>query len=277
MRYGGLAISLALIGASASAVGAETPGRQLLKLDAGASTAVAGADVTADAPSMVLVSVSSEFATVAVIAGRVREGGVIAGPGEAIILPLDGGKARRFGYDARRLAATMPPQWAGDTAAALDGIAARQRRARFWGRLEPVNLNASAPVAPALEGVRASYLGNAAIVALRREAKGDGKMLATLTANKFAAALAAGDDQTVADLLDPKPFTDTKVATRDWQASRFAFAHGLGKDEAMRSALAGNTPVAEPPNPLWFVVNGYRLKLVQRDRALFVEALEPQS
>ncbi len=146
---------------------------------------------------------------------------------------------------------------------------------RYWGLIEPVNLNVSAPVAPAMEAVRTSYLGNDAIAALRREANGNPQILAALTAKRFASALASRDSATVASLIDPKPFTDTGAEVEAWQAARSAFATKLVADSALTGAMAAE-PAAVADDQTAFDAGSYRIRLVPRDRAIFVAAVEMQ-
>jgi hypothetical protein len=258
---------------TATAAIAAPPTRQLITVEPGGSTTVAGLKLDAAETSIALVSLSSEFAAVAVISGRIASGKQAARAGEALVAPLDGGRIRRFGFDARRLAATMPAEWAATTAAPLQAIARRQQRQRFWGRIEPVSINAGAPAAPELEGVRQSYLANPTVAGLRRAAAKDPVKLASLTATRFAAALAAGDAATLADLIDPKPFTDTGADTAAWQAARAAFAGKLAADAALQGAMASApTPVADDQTA--FDAGGYRIRVTPRDRAMFVTAVE---
>lgn len=242
------------------------PARRLVRLAAGEQTQLLGNSYQANAQTLALVSTSSELVTIAVISGELTQGTARARAGEALVSPIDSHETQRFGFDAARLAATMQPEWAGDTAAPLAEIAARQKRAKFWGRIEPAGLNASAPTGGQVEAVRQSYLGNDTIIALRREAQGQPQALAGLTVRRFAAALAAGDAATVADLIDPKPFTDTGASAPAWQAARLAFARKLTGNAALVRAMAA--PADAP--------GAYTIQLVARDRAMFVSALEPK-
>jgi hypothetical protein len=251
--------------------------RQLLRLQPGEATTLFGGTYRAVGPTIALVSPSSELATVAVISGGLTQGKAMARAGQALVTAIDTGKPRTFGFDAARLAATMPPQWTAETASPLRQLVATQRRARFWEFVEPAGLNASAPISPQVEAVRQSYLSNASILALRQAAKGKFKALAGLTATRFAEALAAGDETTVADLIDPKPFTDTGAEAGDWQSARLAFARTLTGDAALQAAMA-TAPVAAQGIPDAFDTGtSFRIQLVARDRAMFVVAVEPLS
>jgi len=247
--------------------------RQFRSLAAGETVDLFGARVAAPEAAKAVFSLSSELVAVAVIEGSVTEDGLPARAGEVLVAPVDGGKVRRFRFDARRLAATLPPEWAREAEAPLRQIAERQQRLRFWGMLEPVNLNVSAPVRPDLEPVRQSYLGSDVVARLRREAGGDPAKLAGLTARRFAAALAAGDAATAAELLDPKPFTDTGADANAWRDARLAFAGRLVADRALAGAMASE-PAAVAGDQTAFDAGGYRIHLMPRDRALFVTTVE---
>jgi hypothetical protein len=251
--------------------------RQLLKFAAGDSKDVHGMALRATAAGSAVLLTSSELITVAVLDRALTTGKLTAHPGEALVLTIDGGKVSRFGFDAQRLAATSPPEWAGDAAPRLTALVAHQKRRRFWGLDEPAKVNASAPVAANVEAIRTSYLGNDTIVALRREAKGKPDVLAQLTVKRFAAALATRDAAAVADLIDPKPFTDTGASRATWQTARLNFAQKLTEDDGLVAAMAAEpAPVADGKAAL-DPANAYRIRLVPRDRAVFIAAVEPLS
>lgn len=247
--------------------------RILLKIEATEQASAFGLTWRASTPSLAIVSLSSELVTIAVVDGALSQDSIVAHAGQAIVTPIDKGRPQRFGFDARRLAATLPPDWANQTSALLERIAARQARQRFWGLIEPVNTNASAPVVPQFETVRASYLNNATIVAIRREAKEDAQALARLTAAAFAKAIAERDPEAVAALIDPKPFTDSNAIADDWQAARIGFANRLMRDAALVAALA-TVPMPVAADQTAFDAGGYRIKIVPRDRAMFVQSVE---
>lgn len=261
----------ALITGTFTVAPAQAADRQLMKLASGQQITVFGEAYRAEVPTIAVASRSSELITIAVIDGRVSAEGVTASAGQTLVTPIDRAKnaksVRQFGFDAARLAATLPPEWVGDAAAPLKQMAAQQKRKRFWGLIETAGLNASAPSAPGTEAVRQSYLGNETITSLRRSAQGNPQTLAGLTVKCFAEAVAAGDAQTVADLIDPKPFTDTGASAETWQTARLAFAQGLIADPALKAAMA--MPPGAP--------GAYTIQLVARDRAMFVSAVEPKS
>jgi hypothetical protein len=278
--WGGIAgvfLALVLSPCGASAQVKQFEGRQLIELPDGQDATVFGTTYKASGPTVAIAVTSSELITIAVVIGALAQNKAVAREGEALVSRIDGGTPQRFGFDAARLAATLPPDWTRVATEPLREIAARQKRARFWGRIEPVNLNASAPVPPQVEAVRQTYLGNDTIVALRRAAGGKPQVLAGLTVKRFAEALAAGKAGVVADLIDPKPFTDTGAEALAWRAARLTFARRLTGDAALVQAMA-TPPVGEAADATSFDVAGaYRIHLTLRDRAMFVTAVEPLS
>lgn len=272
-----VAASVAGLLSSLATAAATSPDRQLVKLQGGEETTVFGTPYRAVAPTLAIVSVSSELVTAAVITGELVQGKATARAGQALVTPIDGKATQQFGFDAARLAATLSPDFLVDTQTPLQTLAAGQRRAKFWGLIEPAGINASAPVGGAVEAVRQSYLGNNTIVTLRRAAGGKLHVLAGLTANRFAEALTAGDARVVSDLIDPKPFIDTGADANAWQAARRIFAQKLTSDAALKAAMSA-TPAAAEGKPDAFVAGGvFRIQLVARDRAMFVAAVEPLS
>lgn len=264
-----------LLQIAASAWAQAGPARQLIKLADGQDAIVAGSSYRARGATIAIASTSSDLITVAVVSGVLIHGRTTARAGQALVAPIDASDAHRFGFDAAHLAATVPPAWKDDVAGALQQLASRQRRAKFWGLTEPIGINASAPVAPQVEAVRHSYLGSDTITALRRAAQGKPQRLASLTAKRFVEAMAASDTQVVADLIDPKPFTDVSGVAADWHAARAAFAARLVGDRALRAAIADASPVEDETRPGRFALGpNFVLSLVARDRAFFVTALE---
>lgn len=247
--------------------------RRLVKLAAGEEVDAWGVVVKASAPSVLLLSLSSEFSTVAVLDGAVTQGDIAGQPGDALVTALDGGKTRQLQFDARRLVATLQPDWLAEVKAPLGAVAAKQAKQRFWGLVQPVNLNANAPASAQMEGVRQSYLGNPTIASLRRESAGNTQLLASLTATRFAAAVAASDTSAIADLIDPLPFTETGAEAASWQLARDSFAQQVADDGALKRAMAA-APVAVANDQTAFDAGGYRIHVVPRDRAMFVSAVE---
>ena len=252
-------------------------GRELVTIAPGGSAQVMGLTYSSAEGATAIVVLSSELQTAAVVSGTLEIDNSRARAGSALLTPIDGGKTRVFGFDAARLAATLPPAWSQAAAEPLHLLAAGQRRRKFWGLIEPVGVNAVAPAAPQAEAIRSTYLGNATILALRREARGDRGKLAGLTARRFAEAVAAGDARAIADLIDPKPFTDASNDPAVWQPARDAFARRLAGDKALKSAMAAPLAASAGATDSFDAGGAFRIALVVRDRAMFVAAVEPQS
>lgn len=261
-----------LIAGSASAQDAIGQ-RRLVTVAAGETITLAGEVYRASTPLVAVTSLSSDLATLAVLDGTVAGDRRRGRAGDALVTVLDSGKTMRFGFDAQRLAATLPAAWIGQAGPLLDRIAARQRRQRFWGRIEPAALNASAPSTPQVETVRAGYLANETVAGLRRAGKGNPQALAAATATRFAQALAAGDAETAGALLDPKPFTDSGAEPATWQAARLSFARRLTGDPQLAAVFAA-APEPVAGDQTAFAVGPYLLRIVPRDRAMFVAAVE---
>lgn len=271
-------LALTVLASTAAAQTEAAPGARpvLIEIPAGQTVNLRGHSYTADENSTVLSFVSSEFFGVAVISGRVATREATAQPGDVLATTIDEDRTRRYIFDAAVLARSLEPEQRARVGSALDDIMARQRRQRFFGRLEAVGMNVRAPGSGVVEAIRSAYMTAPAIVDVRTRAKGDAVLRRRLTAEAFAAALAAGDRDTVAALLDPKPFTDVSLDPAVWQAARLAFAARIVSDSAVRATAASPpTPLAEPS--LFALGTAFTLRLVDRDRASFVAALEPTS
>jgi len=251
----------------------------LLHFKAGETVSIHGQAFEARRDGVAYVSLSSEYISVAVLSGRLKSGHVAAGAGDILITPIEGARAERFMFDAARLGQTLSPDLLAEASPLLQPIAARQKRQRFLGLIEPVGLNAETPAPPAIEGLRRSYLSPDIVISLRRQAHGDAATLNRLTAERFVQAVAAQDTASVAALLDPKPFTDISADTDAWQDARTRFAAQLVAQDGLAGTLGKVNLTPDPNEPdAWIIDNGtwslYRLRIVDRDRAAYVAALE---
>lgn len=271
----GLAVGFALGTAPVQAQD-QPAGRQLVSLAAGEEVALYGITFRAEVNARAIVLVSSELVTAAVIEGTLLQGHVAARAGEALVTPIDGSRPRRYGYDARRLIASLPPHWMSGTQAALEQLSDRQARRAFWGLIEPVGTNAAAPVTPQAEAFRQAYLGNETVLGLRRAAAGDRQTLAALTLQRFVEAVTAGDREVIAHLLDPLPFSNASSDPAIWLPARQLVADRLLADDALAGSLAQGA-IAAVDESGTVAVGGFRIGLVMRDRAMFIAAVEPLS
>lgn len=129
-------------------------GRELINLADGETRVLNGLSYGGHGRVLAILVTSPELTTAAVLEGELTGGGRLARPGEALVTTSDG-KTRRFLFDAARLAASLQPDWATQARPPLDRIAAVQRRQHFWGRIEPVGINAAAPRGARVEAARA--------------------------------------------------------------------------------------------------------------------------
>lgn len=142
--------ALALLASPAAVIAQPAPassaaeGRELVSLNDGETRSVGGVDVTARGQTLAILVRSPALASIAVLDGTLTGGGRSAGPGQALVTPTNQ-PTRRFWFDAARLVASLQPEWMAQAQPSLTRLAAVQRRQRFWGRLEPAGLNASAP------------------------------------------------------------------------------------------------------------------------------------
>jgi hypothetical protein len=250
--------------------------RQFVSLAAGEEAVLYGITFRAEENASAIVLVSSELVTAAVIEGTLLQGLVAARAGEALVTPIDGSRPRRYGYDARRLISSLPPQWVSQAQAPLEQLSDRQARRAFWGLIEPVGTNAAAPVTPQAEAFRQAYLGNETVLGLRRAAAGDRQELAALTLQRFVEAVTAGDREVIAHLIDPLPFTNASSDPAIWLPARQLVADRLLADGALAGSFDQGAITAVDENGT-VVVGGFRIGLVMRDRAMFIAAVEPLS
>ena len=248
-------------------------------LGAGESLSIARMTFTAGGETRGLAALSSELLTIAVTHGRLSQGGISAGPGQALVIALDGTRTQRLYFDAARLAASLSPGARPLLAQDIAAIARGQRRARFWGAWQPLRVNARMPGPPALEAARMRYLGEPAIVAQRRASASAADPTVRLheVAEAFLSAWRSADAETIAALLDPAPFLSRGTAA-ELTPLRRAAAASLLADPGLRNvadAQTGGADLQTKSVALSSAGRSWRLRLVPRDRAWFVAALEP--
>ena len=254
---------------------------QLLSLKLNETIEVFGNNFTAKSDSTLIKTTSSEYVTLSVISGTLTQGVVSrrnqAKTGEAFIIPVSGQAFQKFNYDAARLMATINQEWLAQIVPILEPIAKSQRKLKFWGLLEPTSVNTAAPLPPYIERVRASYLSVPTIMELRNKSRGNPNVLQMLSAQKFKEAIAKGDIETIAALIDPLPFTDATDNAQVWLEARRNFAIQINQDSAMKAAFANGDLSQDPLIGIFFVgLEGaaYRMITVNRDSAVFVAAVE---
>jgi hypothetical protein len=187
----GMGVGAALL-ATAPAMAAAQPAhedRQLLSLADGEARTIGGIAYTAHGDALAILVPSPEIVSIAVLDGRLAAGDRSAGAGEALVTTTDG-RTRRFGFDAARLAATLRPDWAARARPPLDRIASVQRRQRFWGRIEPIGVNAAAPRGARVEIARAMAVQATASSAEARGLEAETERLRLAIAYDVAAGIA---------------------------------------------------------------------------------------
>ena len=188
---------------------------------------------------------SSQAAYLVTIEGEVRAAGLDAGPGQMLLLRPLGGEPDVLNFDAGRLQTALAdqPGIAGSNVLkALDPVVQRQARGIFLGRYGRTAFNVGTMGSAASEQSRRSQLGGTQVRALRFSGSGrpsafEGEVVATMID-----ALARGDADAVAQLLDPLPFGERSLVEGADQP-RLALARQL-LEERDWSALAGSAPVA---------------------------------
>lgn len=252
----------------------------VIAMSAGERVRLADQELVAEADGRALVALSTEFLTVAVTAGRLRLGnGPSAGPGQALLLALDGARIQRLGFDPRPLSASLTPGARSLLGEDIATLVRARRRAAFWGGWEPFRVNARAPGAAALERSRMAYLGTPTIVSQRRQSAqvADVETRLSRAAASFLNAWRDRDSAALAALLDPAPFL-ARAGAGDLGEWRARAATALFADPSLAGLGAAQTGTIDARGGTVLVVAAdrrWRLRLVARDRALFVAALEP--
>ncbi len=241
---------------------------------------VFGTDLTARADSKVFLALSSEYFTAACLGGAIESGSASAEPGQTFIVHIDRRSLETFYFDVERFLATTYLALDPEIRSTLEGVATSHARLKFWGLLRPVGLNARAPVSPAIEQIRRSYLLTPTVVRLRREAAGESAKLARLVAERFVGGLVEKDLEPIESLLSPRLFqSETQPYNREtWQRLRSRIAQTL-VDGGLPEDLAEAEIEATGDGSGFRVIareRTYRLNLMKIDGMFFVEALEPE-
>ena len=230
----------------------------------------------------VYLSLSSELFSIAIMDGEVKVASqkskpVLGRAGDILVTPLDHFKPERFQYDAAQFLRTLPAAEFERVEPLLKPVMARQKRLIWWGAIEPVGINAQAPLSVEAEAIRRAYLSEPVIITLRTQSKGRLSSLSEATARQFISALAAQDQDTLSALIDPMPFSEVTREARFWRLARQDYAKSVVKDENLLRAATGS--IKKGPNALSWIVQQddgaqWRLNLVIRDKAVFVSSLE---
>ncbi len=256
----------------------KTTGNELVNLKANEAIEILGNKFISKSDSQFVKTISSEFISLSITSGLIILGNKKAKTGEAFIIPISGDKVQKFSYDAARLLATIEPEWSQKISANLIPIIKSQNRLKYWGLLEPIGVNTSAPLPPYIERVRASYLTNPTILELRHKSRGEAGVLNLLTVQKFQNAINKNDIDTIAALIDPLPFTDSSDDATVWLKARTDFASNLTNDSAMKSAFSAGNLSQDPLLGIFYIGpegSSFKITTVNRDSAVFIAAVEP--
>lgn len=204
---------------------------------------------------------SSDIAYILVAEGRAKTDSAEAKAGEVLLLMPYGGDTVVQRYAARRFL----DSWSDQAINANPGIYQRfkkvsnkQRWGLFFGRLEPTNFNVTAPGSSAQELARRSVVGDEAVQQIRFSGITEPEAVEREVVARFVNALAVGDAETVASLMDPSPFGMTDLrggagGARLLMAERLIASHDWQK-------VLGPTAAAERTanDGEWRIANGAR-------------------
>ncbi len=220
-----------------------------------------------------VIGYANDVAYVVVVEGAVRDGARQAAAGRMLLLPPYGAPAGVQRYDAGRLAR----QWSGPARAArpqafsrLNLIASSQSSGLFFGRLSRTSFNAAAPAGARREMAGRALLGAPAVRAIRFDGQSDAASVERRIVTAFRDALAVGDAETVAALMDPTPFGGRALAGGAREA-RLLSARGLIASRDWRASFAGADPA---PGQGFWQVGSLRLTLRNVDDFTFVRTIE---
>ena len=241
---------------------------------------VFGADLKARADSTVFLALSSEYFVAACLGGAIESGSAAAEPGQVLVLHVDQRSFQTFYFDVERFLATTLLALDPEIRSSLEGAAAAHERLKFWGLLQPLGLNARAPVSPAIEKIRRSYLLTPTVVRLRREGVGDSAKLARLVAERFVGGLVERELEQVQSLLSPQLFQgEAEVYDREtWQMLRLRYAKTLVEGGLPGDLAEAEFQATEDGNRFRIIAREqtYRLSLTAIDGMYFIDALEPE-
>ena len=242
--------------------------------------AVFGTELIARADSKVFLALSSEFFSAACLGGAIDSENSSAEPGQVLVLHLDRRSFQTFYFDVERFLATTYLALDPEIRSTLEGVATSHARLKFWGLLSPVGRNARAPVSPAIEEIRRSYLLAPTVVRLRREAAGDSAKLARLVAERFVGGVVEKEVEPIKSLLSPLLFqSETEAYDREtWQMLRLRFVKTLVEGSLPGDLAQSEIQATEDSNRFRIIARErtYRLSLTAIDGMHFVAALEPE-
>jgi hypothetical protein len=179
---------------------AEGPGEQSLILG-GRTVNLGGASA--------MIGSSSDAVFVAVARGEARVDGLSAGPGEALLLTPFGGAPSVVDFDAERMAAMFgpqPPQSLSGFVADLASVADDQSWGIFFGLYQRSLFDLQNPGGARTEAGRVSVMGAPEVARIRFSGQSNPDAIEDMVVARAASALATGDANALAQLLDPAPY-----------------------------------------------------------------------
>lgn len=224
--------------------------------------------------ALVYVTISSDILSFSVLEGEVKIENLKAFPGDTIVKVLENEKLQKFQFDASVLKRGLDKSILNKAGPPLERIIAKQKSERFWGLLTPANMNAVAPIGSEIEKLRAQYLNFPAIIETRISAKSDKALLCKLSTQKFRDAMIAKEVETIASLIDPKPFIDVTFDKDRWQNARLNFAKSLIKNDGLLKVLSVSNLTEVPQG--FGVGTELKIETIERDNACFIAQIGPQ-
>lgn len=203
---------------------------------------------------------SSDTAYVVTAAGEVRLGRLKAKPGEVLILTPYGGKPVKQFFDAERFLAASATEQSGseqtpmtpELLASFEKIKRKQKRAKFFGLLQPTNFNVAAPGSKEGELARRSIVGSDVIQNIRFSNLTDPEAVEREIINAFRDALLQGNAEAVASLMDPTPYGGSDMRGGA-NGARLLMAKRLIASKNWNQLLQSDTVERVSDNGLWII------------------------
>ena len=233
-----LTASISLLPVAAQAevrsAGGEPLEAQLAALPTGDQLLLEGHDGTLDFAGRSLTlnqftgiaSYTSQIAYVLVIEGEAEIDGVRAGRGRMLLVPAFGGEVVAERFDAARLHSALEQHDIVPMLASLADLAREQARGVFVGRLGRTGFNVSTFGSAEQELIRRARTGGQTVRETRFAGAASGEDFERRVVTRFLAALAGGEAQAVAELLDPAPY-GLVHGTPEASNARLAMARAL--------------------------------------------------
>jgi hypothetical protein len=206
-----------------------TQGGVIATLQAGEHIHPLGLAIEAKNIATLYLSLSSQFLSVACLKGEVSHSQFKARSGEVIVHDYSTKNTDLYAFDIERFLGSTSLVIDRSLRQSLRNTARSQRYKKFFGLLEPVYINAQAPVSPMVEASARDMLLHETIVSLRQQTEGDQRRLSYETAFRFAEALHRRDTDILSALLHPLPFSLSEDKNAEWLSTRHAFATKLAE------------------------------------------------